>query len=185
MWSQIKVTLKRNKRKKASKSIKLILLKTGFLFCCLELHTVAKNTGYANKMVENFNILQQEIENTDIRRERDFSTLVQVFFQPWGIRVAKLLCTNLHPDRRHQHRHPHLQDLLHCSCTLQSKCKLLCKASHYRHSSIALFGNCRGIHSKLTPSRLVSWRQVSPNDLKAAFLQLPSMVYRFLIYSWL
>ena len=33
-------------------------------------------------MVENFNILQQEIENTDIRRERDFSTLVQVFFQP-------------------------------------------------------------------------------------------------------
>ena len=97
---------------------------------------------------------QQEIENSDICRERDFSTCTSLF-QPWRIPVAKSLSNCLHPDCRHQHRHPHLQDFLHCSCTLQSKCKLLCKANHYWHTSIALFGKCCGIHSQLILSQLV------------------------------
>ena len=100
------------------------------------------------KKIENFSILQQEIGNTDIWLKRDFSTCTSLF-------SATRESTRLHPHRRHQYRHLHLQGLMHCSCTLQSKYKLLCKASHYQHTSIASFGKCRGTHSKLIPSRLV------------------------------
>ena len=93
-------------------------------------------------------------------------------YKSWGIAEAKSLSTRLDPDRRHQHHHPHLQDLLHCSCTLQSKCKLLCKASHCRHTSIASFGKCCGIHSKLIPSRPV---ELAPGQSKRSQGILPSV----------
>ena len=83
-----------------------------------------------------------------------FPTLVQVYFQPWGIPAAKSLDSSSPWSSSSTSSSP-FQDLLHCSCTLQSKCKLLCKATHYHHTSIALFGKCCGIHRKLIPSRLV------------------------------